>query len=324
MKKILIILTIVLLIILAISIYGLALFGPMGTSNESRIFVVPEKKDDFDVVKALFEQKFIKNAKGFKFLSDNFAKGGDVKPGGYKLSPNMNAWQVLKKVTGSEDLKWLTVSYCLRKEQIGERLAETLGWDEKKLESWNTLFKDKRSEYYEGVYYPDTYLLPVDESPSQIAERFIGRFNEKFAPFSERYLAKNIKWTTGIKIASLIAREAAGPQDMKLISGIIWNRLNTGMRLQIDATMQYTLGKNEDGGWWGNIDLSEKQKDSPYNSYLYEGLPPMPICSPNIYAIEAALDPEETDCLYYLHDSGGVIHCAKTYKEHMENIRKYL
>jgi len=88
--------------------------------------------------------------------------------------------------------------------------------------------------------------------------------------------------------------------------------------------MQYTLGKNSEGKWWGSIDINEKQNDSPYNSYLYKGLPPTPICSPNINYIEAALHPEETDCLFYLHDSKQQIHCSKTYEGHLENIEKYL
>ena len=76
-------------------------------------------------------------------------------------------------------------------------------------------------------------------------------------------MKQNIKWTTGLKIASLIQREAAGPEDMNLISGIIWNRLNTDTKLQIDATMQYTKGKKSDGSWWGGVDLAEKRADSP-------------------------------------------------------------
>jgi UPF0755 protein len=288
------------------------------------VFVVPEKTDGFDLTQALLRENFIKNTKGFKFLLDNLAAGMDLKPGGYRLSQNMNAWAVLKKIKGSQDLKWITISFCPRKEQVGEKLADALGWSQEKLNDWNKLYKNTKPEYFEGVYYPDTYLLPVDETAEQVAERFINHFNEKFASFADKFIAKNIKWTTGLKIASLIAREAGGTTDMKIISGVIWNRLDKGMPLQIDATMQYTLGKNENGSWWGNIDLEEKKKDSPYNSYLYKGLPPTPICSPNIDAIEAALDPAETDCLFYLHDSQKQIHCAKTYEEHKENIKKYL
>ncbi len=299
-----------------------AYLGPVNKSSEIITFIIPQDKDSFKLSDALFQQNIIKNKKGFEFLYNNFSKGKEIKSGGYKLRSSLNAWQIIQKITGKEDLKWVNIYYCPRKEQVGEKLATTLGWNQSKLDKWNNLFKD--TEYYEGVFYPDTYLIPVDESVEFVAQRFVNRFNEKFEPYASDYVAKNIKWATGLKIASLIAREAAGREDAKLISGIIWNRLNQDMRLQIDATMQYTLGKNENGSWWGNISLEQKQSDSPYNSYKNEDLPPTPICSPNIDFIEAALNPEETDCIFYLHDSNRQIHCAKTYAEHKTNITKYL
>lgn len=299
-------------------------FAPVTTKSEAVLFTLPEKTTGFDPVTALSEQDLIKNAQGFRFLYVWLSGGGTVKPGGYRLNKNMNAWQVMKKVTGKPDLLWVTVAGCQRKEQIGEKLASVLGWNKDQLNAWNTTYTAANSDYAEGVYYPDTYLIPVDESPSQVAKRFVDHFNEKFAPLADQYTAKNIKWTTGLKIASLIGRESGGPEDMKLISGIIWNRLNQGMPLEIDATMQYTQGKRPDGTWWGPVDLSQKQNDSPYNSYLHKGLPPTPICSPTIDAVEAALNPEDTDCLYYLHDHNKQIHCAVTYAEHKANINKYL
>lgn len=299
-----------------------AFFGPLNNSKETIVFVIPQEKSNFKLSDSLLDQRLIKNKKGFEFLYNNFSKSKEIKPGGYKLNSSLDAWQVIKKLEGKQDLMWVNIFFCPRKEQVGENLAKILGWNSEKLNEWNNLFKD--TEYYEGVYYPDTYLIPTDESVEQIAQRFINRFNEKFAPLTDDFTSKNIKWTTGLKIASLIAREAAGREDAKLISGIIWNRLNQDMRLQIDATMQYTLGKNENGSWWGNISLEEKQSDSLYNSYKHEGLPPTPICSPNIDFIEATLNPEETDCLFYLHDSSRQIHCAKTYREHLENIKLYL
>ncbi len=301
-----------------------SLFGAVGKSKQIKIFVVPQNTQNFDVAQTLKEQKYIKNIGAFRFILNNFAKDKEIASGGYRLSQNMNAWQIMKIITGKADLNWVTISFCPRKEQIGEKLADSLGWSQEEMNIWNTVYTDTNSEYFEGVYYPDTYLIPVNETPYDVAQRFINHFNEKMAPFLTQFAAKNIKWTTGLKIASLIAREAAGPSDMKLISGIIWNRLNTGMPLQIDATMQYTLGKNASGSWWGTIDLAQKKSSSPYNSYLNKGLPPTPICSPNIDAIEAALNPEPTNCLYYLHDVYKQIHCAKTYQEHLANIQKYL
>lgn len=299
------------------------IFGPVGGSKES-IFIVPKNQDGFDTVQKLEDGKYIKNKAVFQLFKNIFLLHITIKPGGYELNGDMWAWDLLKKINGEPDLVWVSFGGCLRKEQIGEILSHALKWDDSELQKWNLTYTNVRQEYFEGVYYPDTYLIPIHESGDKIAQRLINRFNEKFNPFADKYIQANIRWVTGLKIASLIAREAAGKQDMHLISGIIWNRLNIGMPLQIDSTMQYTLGKNSEGKWWGSIDIKEKQNDSPYNTYLYKGLPPTPICSPSLDYIEAALNPEETDCLFYLHDSKQQIHCAKTYEEHLKNIETYL
>ena len=321
MKKIFVFLLFIVVIVFPFYWY---FFGPVDGKKESEIFIIPKNQDGFDLVQKLEEKKFIKKNKVLEYYLNTFVFFSDVKPGGYKLSRNMWALDVFKKINGKPDLVWVSYSNCLRKEQIGEILAEALGWTQEELTKWNTAYTNQKPEYFEGVYYPDTYLIPVDENGDQVAKRLINRFNEKFAPYVDKYIEANIRWVTGLKIASLIAREAAGTNDMKLISGIIWNRLDKGIPLQVDATMQYTLGKNSQGKWWGSIDIKEKQKDSPYNSYLHKGLPPTPICSPNIDYIEAALNPEETKCLFYLHDHLKQIHCAETYKEHLKNIKEYL
>lgn len=314
MKKILIFLSVLSLIVLPFYWYY---FGPVGGNKETEIFIIPKNIEGFNLVEKLEEGKFIKKNKVLEFYINTFVFFNEIKPGGYKLNRKMWALDVFKKINGKPDLVWISYSSCLRKEQVGEILASGLGWSNKELEKWNSF-------NFEGQYYPDTYLIPIDEDGKQVAKRLTNRFNEKFELFAEKYIEANIRWVTGLKIASLIAREAAGAADMKLISGIIWNRLDKGMPLQIDATMQYTLGKNSEGKWWGSIDLKEQKKDSPYNSYLYKGLPPTPICSPNIDYIEAALNPEETDCIFYLHDHFKQIHCSETYEKHLENIKKYL
>ena len=180
MTKVVFVLIFVALFISGLLVYGWMLFGPAGTSKEIEVFVVPEKEDGYDAAAALFEKKFIKNTKAFQFLIDSFAKDKEIKPGGYRLSQNMTAWQVLKRITGRQDLVWVTISYCPRKEQVGEKLAGALGWSQEELDKWTTVYTNTKPEYFEGVYYPDTYLIPVDESGTQIAQRFINRFNDKF------------------------------------------------------------------------------------------------------------------------------------------------
>lgn len=323
MKKLLIAIIFISVVGLGLEFAWLNYFSSPGTSSNLEIFVVPETATETQIVDSLYEKKLIKNKPAFRFLLSNFFLYS-INPGGYRISRDMNSWEVMQVLHKSPELLWFTVSFCARKEQIGEKLSETLGWDQSDLDKWNNSYPLPTSEYFEGVYYPDTYLLPIYESGDQIAQRFIRRFNEKLTPLKEEMENNNITWTTALKVASLIARESAGGDDMSLVSGIIWKRLNIEMPLQIDATMQYTYGKNEDGTWWGPIDLAQKRAKSPYNTYLFKGLPPTPICSPNIDAIKAAINPVETDCLFYLHDMFRQIHCAKTYEEHKENIEKYL
>lgn len=294
-------------------------FGPVSQKKETEVFVVP-KTGTFDAAGELKKQGFVRS----EWMARLVLTGETIEPGGYRLNKSMWLWQVTQTLTNKPSLVWVTITGCLRREQIGEMLQKTLGWDQTKLDGWNNAYKSMGTDYVEGVYYPDTYLIPVDETGAQVAKRFIDRFNEKFAPYAQKFLDADIRWVTALKIASLIEREAGALADMKLISGIIWNRLNTNMLLQIDATMQYTREKKPDGSWWGGIDLAQMKSDSPYNTYVYKGLPPTPICSPSITSIEAVLNPEETECLYYLHDKSRQIHCAKTYAEHKENIKLYL
>ena len=301
-----------------------AFFGPVSRESRPGVFAVPEQKEGVDVVQKLQKEGYIRNAAAFRLILWVFARDKEIASGGYRLDQSMNALAVMKKVTGEPQLVWVTTLGCVRKEQIGEMIAPKLGWNEDQLASWNALYTEDKPEWAEGVYFPDTYLLPKDESVEAVARRFIDNFNVKLSPLLGEFVSQNIKWTTGLKIASLIQREAAGPEDMNMISGIIWNRLNTGTKLQIDATMQYTKGKKPDGSWWGGVDLVEKRRDSPYNTYLRKGLPPTPICSPGFDAIQAVLEPMETDCLFYLHDRNRQIHCAATYAGQLKNIRTYL
>jgi UPF0755 protein len=318
MRKVFLILFPVFTIAIVVAVYFFC--GPVGGNKETEIFIVPQSPENFDTAGELAKQGFVRNAQVVRF----FIKGKTISPGGYRLTKSMWLWTTVSAVTDKPSLLWITINGCLRREQIGELTGKRLGWDQTKLDEWNNAYKNLEEGYIEGVYYPDTYLIPTDETGAQVAKRFIDRFNEKFASYFQKFQDANIRWVTALKIASLIEREAGGPQDMKLISGIIWNRLDDNMLLQIDATMQYTRGRQPGGSWWGSIDLSEKLNESPYNTYLHKGLPPTPICSPSIVSIEAVLEPEKTDCLFYLHDKEKQIHCAKTYAKHKENITLYL
>jgi UPF0755 protein len=298
------------------------LFSAPGSDTKKEIFAIAPGTEQKTTEK-LAESGFIKNTWAFNLVMT--LKGNkNIQPGGYMLAKNMSAWQVADTLTAAPQLKWVAIPEELRKEEIGERLAKTLGWSDEELNQWNTVYTAMTFDYVEGVYFPDTYLIPVNENGLDIAKRMQNRFNERFAPYIDEFAKQDILWTTGLRLASIVQREAAGKEDMPLIAGILWNRLLKNQKLEVDATVQYARGKT-DGGWWAPITPKDIETiNSRYNTYKHTGLPPHPISNPGIPAIEAVLHPTETECLYYIHDNNRTIHCAKTLKEHEENIEKYL
>ncbi|MCL4403800.1 endolytic transglycosylase MltG [Patescibacteria group bacterium] len=321
-KKIVLIGGVVLLTVIMVGYYFL-LTAPQGNAGTQR-FIVDQGETRAQAVQSLVSGGYVRNAIGFDLASILSGKTGEVAPGAYKLSASMSPFEIASVLNAPPYMKWAIVPPGWRKEQIANALQQTLGWtDATKTEFLNAYKTLGGADYEEGVYYPDTYLLPVAETGTQIAQRFILHFNDVFAPYAKEAAAQNEKWTTTLKVASLIQREALGPTDMALISGIIWNRLNIGMPLQIDASIQYALG-DQGSGYWAALPKGSTSYPSPYNTYLHKGLPPTPICDPGLNAIVAALNPAKTDCLYYLHDPTGLIHCSATYAGQLANIQKYL
>jgi UPF0755 protein len=305
-------------------IYLLNPFRPVSSDKRTEIFVVSEGKYEASVIKDLKDKGFIRSFIALDLVLTIKGEHDKVQPGGYYLSKSMDTFEIADKISKSPDMKWITFPEGLRKEQIGERLQKLLVWSDKELNDWNQTYTAMTFDNFEGVYFPDTYLIPVDESGFDIAKRMIARFNEVLGPQIDGFSKKDILWTTGIKIASLVQREAGGKNDMALIAGILWNRLEKGQRLEIDATVQYAKGKVGDS-WWAPVSGSDTRNIvSPYNTYKNKGLPPHPIANPGVNAVNAALNPEETDCMFYLHDRKRQIHCAVTYEQHLKNIEIYL
>lgn len=307
---------IIIFVFIFLLIFFLFLLSPTGFSGEKERFVIPLETKQEEIVKQLKEQNFIHSQKLFNIVASLLNPLGTIEPGAYRLSHNMTMIGIANTLIFHPYQKWVIVKPGLRIEQTADLIAQKLKWDQTKK-------ADFLNQAKEGYIFPDTYLLNIDDSGVQTYQRLFNNFNEKFdEKIISALLENNIRNDTAVKIASLIERESGGDDDKALIAGIILNRLNSGMRLQIDASIQYALGK--EGNWWPKISLSDYKTDSPYNTYLIERLPPTPICSPSLAAIKAVAYPAETNCLFYLHDHNKQIHCATTYREHQINIEKYL
>jgi UPF0755 protein len=216
----------------------------------------------------------------------------------------------------------IKVQEGLRKEQIAEVIGQKLGWDDEEKNTFINAHLAMNKTNMEGYYFPKSYMVSKDEGPIDMSQIMLSEYKKQTKGITKAKTTKIVNEETALKIASIIQREAGGKSDMKLISGIIWNRIFKGMKLQMDATLQYAKG-NEDVGWWPQVSPQDKKIDSPYNTYLHTDLPPSPIANPGLDAITAAYNPQKTNCMYYLHDKNGIIHCSATYEGHKANISKY-
>jgi len=240
----------------------------------------------------------------------------------YKLDPALLAKLSFYIDLANPSVRIVKINEGLRKEEIADVVANKLGWNEQEKEMFVNAHLALNTPDLEGKYFPKTYLLDKNEDPVDASKLMVEEFENQTSKIKKPKTKEIINEDTALTIASLIQREAGGKEDMALISGIIWNRIFSGMRLQIDATLQYAKGSEEDG-WWGDVDPIDKKIDSEYNTYLYKGLPPSAISNPGIDAIFAAYNPAKTECLFYLHDKNRNIHCAKTYEEHKKNVEIY-
>ncbi|OGF69864.1 hypothetical protein A3H65_03195 [Candidatus Giovannonibacteria bacterium RIFCSPLOWO2_02_FULL_45_14] len=171
----------------------------------------------------------------------------------------------------------------------------------------------------EGFLFPDTYEFFKDSKPKVIAAKIKRNFEEKTAIFESEIARQKKEMRDIVIMASLLEEEAASEKDRKIISGILWRRISLGMPLQVDAALTYATGRSSH-----KLTDADLVLDDPYNTYKYKGLPVGPISNPGIGAIEAAINPTISAYLYYLSDSKGVIHYAKTFEEHKLNRTKYL
>lgn len=174
----------------------------------------------------------------------------------------------------------------------------------------------------EGFLYPDTYQLPAEVTPTMLRDILTQTFTERVGDqLASDAAVQGLSLFEVVTIASIVEREAVHDDEQPLIASAYRNRLDIGMRLEADPTVQYGMGLR-DGSWWPRITAANySDVISPYNTYLNDGLPPGPIASPSISAIRAVVYPTESDYFYFRADcrSDGYHEFARTFEEHLAN-----
>lgn len=175
----------------------------------------------------------------------------------------------------------------------------------------------------EGFLFPDTYRFWPDSSLETVVKKFLDNFGKKLVPDWRAEIERQNKSVYEVIVmASLIENEVKSDDDRAIVSGILWKRLGIGMKLDVDFTICYIKALR--GKECLPITAEDKKINSPYNTYLYAGLPPGPISNPGISAIRAAIFPQENPFWYYLSTPDGKTIFSRTLDEHNTARRKYL
>jgi UPF0755 protein len=243
--------------------------------------------------------------------------GGEssIKAGPYLFDGTDNVFKIAVKIINADygvPIKKITITEGMRDRDIINLFgAEFINLNKVDLQ------KELLSK--EGYLFPDTYFFPASASTDDIIKMMSDNFLQHISNIDLNNSKTSKDLNEIITMASIIEGEAMKDEDRKIISDILWRRMEVGMMLQVDTTFMYMLGKPS-----SEITKADLKIDSPYNTYTHKGLPPTPISNPGILAINSAMFPTPNKYLYYLSDKDGVMHYAVTFAEHKKNKEKYL
>jgi len=291
---------------------GAAPVDPLDKSKKS--FVISSGQSTRDIVDQLKTSGLIQDPIVFFLLIKKEGVDGKIQAGEFTLSPSMSAWEILEKLQlGLMDTR-ITIPEGKRAQEVA-KLLEPL------LMNYSADWGDAL-EQYEGYLFPDTYAFAKNASLETVIDTLTGNFDKKYAEVVNN---TNLSREQIVILASLIEREAKHDADRPMVSSVIHNRLKIGMKLDIDATVQYAVGFNARENSWWKRDLTYDDTDinSAYNTYNNPGLPPGPIANPGLESLQAAANPATSNYLYYISDKQGNNHYATTFAEHNKNIIKY-
>jgi len=267
-------------------------------------FEIKEGMNLKDIASLMEEKNIINNALLFRLFVEQKEKEGSLMPGVYILKTGSEFEEVLDKITIGPPvvIYKFTIPEGYTKKQITEKVAEEIpfiGYEDIEhavdISNYSYEYLNDAPDL-EGFLFPKTYEITIDYSAGNVIEMMLAQYQFETGSLDYSFAEnKGLSDYDILKIASMIEREAYIPEERALISAVINNRLNISMKLDIDATLSYFLDK-----WEEDLTESDLQIDTGYNTRLYAGLPPTPICNPGLACIEAALNPAQgVEYLYF-------------------------
>lgn len=318
-------------------LYWNNLNSPVDESGKPAAFTANKGETLKQIADNLRTNNLISSSFYFRYLA--WRRNLNVRAGEYLISPAFSTREILKILSSGQALsgdKNITLIEGWDIKDMAEYLGKNrlagandfLKQAQAPLSAWKLSFVKPdfladapKSASLEGYLFPDTYRIAADASAERIINKMLGNFNKKLTPqMRSDILARKKTIYEIITMASILEKEVRTPSDMKIVSGIFWDRLDFGMPLQSDATLSYALGDKI-----GGHSIEQTKLDLPYNTYKYRGLPPGPISNPGLNAITAAIYPQKTDYVYFLSDpQTGKTIFSRSLNEHNANKNKYL
>ncbi|MBW3572539.1 MAG: endolytic transglycosylase MltG [Gemmatimonadetes bacterium] len=290
-------------------------------------FTVPRGAGMSTVADTLARRDVIGSTGTFKLYARIKGASARLQPGVYEVRPGASYDLILRKLTTGDVVKTrLVIPEGWELRRIAPRLAEATGMPADSILS--RLMDPALAEKYgvpgptlEGYLYPATYVFPLGSSLDAILRELTGQYKRAWTPqMRERAQALGMDEREVVTLASIVEKEAKVWSERPTIAGVYHNRLERGMRLEADPTVQYALGEHQRRLLRRHI---QETAADPYNTYRHKGLPPGPIASPSRGAIEATLNPAEHDFLFFVARANGTHVFTRTFNEHLRQVARY-
>lgn len=293
-------------------LFGFLLLPPV--AHPSAEVVVPEGASARAAARALAEVGVIRSATAFSFLVAVTGSADELAAGRYRPDYGESALVWLRRLREADTrypMVEVTVPEGFDRRQMAAEFAEVLpGFSREEFL--------RQTENEEGYLFPDTYRFSPDADASAVVDALRANFARRTEPLRAAASAAGRDFDDIVTMASIVEREATA-ESRGIVAGILWRRIDEEMPLQVDAPFVYSVGRGT-----AEITVDDLASDDPYNTYRNPGLPPTPICSPGLAALEAAVSPEETEYRYFLTGRDGGMYYASTFEGHKRNRAKYL
>lgn len=276
---------------------------------------IPEGVSAQTIGEILAEEGVVESARVFELVARTFFDSKDLQAGDYIFEKKLSTFGVTERIIkGKYGLTPVSVTFFegMTVREMAEQLHEALPHIKP------ARFRAHAADL-EGYLFPDTYYILPNATAGDVVEMLYTEFENQIATIQDEIDASGRSLHDIITMASLIERESRTPETRRMVSGILWNRIEIGMALQVDAVFGYIYDTETFSPRFSDLEI-----DSPYNTYQNVGLPPGPIANPGFDSILAALEPTPSDYLFYLTGRNGNFYYARTFEQHLANRRLYL